>query len=163
MVSLIRYPSQSLRTKCKDGPEPSKSLIKKLENIIKRQGAAGIAANQIGVQERVIVVNDMGNLRTFYNPHITELSEATTKGFEMCLSLPGIKAKIERSMEITMTAQEPGQDSREYRFIGYMARVFQHEVDHLDGILMLDRMSKIKKKLLIDKIKRLVRNAKRNT
>jgi peptide deformylase len=110
-------------------------------------GAVGIAAPQVGRHQRIIIV-DLSNHRkpvpnhghlVLVNPEITEWD-----GFEMgregCLSVPDYTGNVIRATQIKLTAQDPHGNSLNYEMEGFEARALQHELDHLDGILFVDRV-----------------------
>lgn len=101
----------------------------------------GLAATQLGVQKRLIVFDLDDGLAALCNPEITETSEETTIEEEGCLSLPGLTLPIERAEQVTCVALD--LDGRPVRIEadGLLSRVLQHEVDHLDGVLVIDRAS----------------------
>ena len=114
----------------------------------------GLAAPQIGVQQRVIVIDVReAGLEPFalVNPGIVEVSPETERGEEGCLSIPGIRDIVERPARVTVTGLD--RDGADVRIDadGLLARALQHEVDHLDGVLFLDRVSALKRKLLLSR------------
>lgn len=107
-----------------------------------RERGVGLAATQIGVLSRLIVWRDPESddrLYVLVNPSIAERSEACNTEVEGCLSLPGMSIEISRADEVTVRAESLQGEPIELRFAGYPARIVQHEIDHLDGRLMLDR------------------------
>lgn len=125
-------------------------LVALLGNAMHANGGLGIAAPQLGYLRRVIVLRDPDaqmseeGMRSFavVNPVIEERSEKVTVSREGCLSLPGMVARVERAEWIVMTGWSVhGEELERARFVGLPARLIQHEVDHLDGILMFDRLS----------------------
>jgi len=98
----------------------------------------GLAAPQIGVSKRLVVA-DIGNgLLRLVNPEILRAS-GQERGTEGCLSLPGLWGEVDRATEIVVRClDQKGQEMR-FRATGFLARVLQHEIDHLDGILFIDR------------------------
>ena len=118
----------------------------------------GLAANQVGVAQRVAVVDvgdeDPGEL-VLINPRIVETGAELATAEEGCLSIPGIFSEVDRPHSIVLEALD--RDGKPYRIAlsGYKARAVQHEIDHLDGILFLDRLSAVKRDLLLAKWKNL--------
>ena len=121
----------------------------------------GLAAPQVGVNLRLLVVDisageEKGNQIVLVNPEILE-TEGEQKGEEGCLSIPGFTAMVERPQRIRIA----GQDTRGHRFEmeaqDLLARALCHEVDHLDGVLYLDRISFFKRDLIKRKIRKLIR------
>ncbi len=85
------------------------------------------------------------------NPVILEASEDVEKGEEGCLSLPGLKDMVQRSVSVVVEALDPEGKPLRIDASGLLARILQHEVDHLDGILFIDRVSPLKRKMLLKK------------
>lgn len=100
----------------------------------------GLAAPQIGIQERIIAVQERDGIGVYANPEITKRSDATQIGEEGCLSVPGTFGVVERAKRITVTALNRHGRRVEMNLSGFPAVVFQHEIDHLDGILFIDKM-----------------------
>lgn len=109
----------------------------------------GLAAPQVGVLQRVAVV-DLGQedseLREFVNPQIVWRS-GTTPSEEGCLSIPDYRDTVKRDKEIVVQAQDRGGREFETKADGLLAICLQHEIDHLDGILFVDRLSRIKREM----------------
>jgi len=121
------------------------------------KGWLGLAANQVGLSGRVIVIRHKGSFRAIINPVITYKSESMNFSTESCLSVPNKQVIVERHFAITLSS---------YNFIdmdltGQDAFVVQHEIDHLDGILMTDR--KIKNNLFADEMLTLRIDNKKDT
>jgi peptide deformylase len=106
-----------------------------VDTMIKNEGI-GLAANQVGVLKRIIVVSDEGNIKVFINPEITNFSEEKVSFEEGCLSIPETFLTIIRSENIMVKYRDLKGKPRMERYSGLTARVIQHEVDHLDGITM---------------------------
>ncbi len=112
----------------------------------------GLAAPQVGLSQRVIVVDPREKgVEPFalVNPVVLDASEAVERGEEGCLSIPGLKEIVERPAEVVVEALGPDGEQLRIEATGLLARVLQHEVDHLDGILFLDRVSPLKRKMLL--------------
>ncbi len=104
----------------------------------------GLAATQLGVLHRVLVYSAYADdpLTALVNPVIEWRSEVLESALEGCLSLPGVHVEVERAARVRVTAQDERGEPLEIEAEGLTARVIQHEVDHLDGILILDRISR---------------------
>jgi peptide deformylase len=100
----------------------------------------GLAATQVGVLRRLFVFQNADDeVLAVVNPDIVECSDETDVAEEGCLSIQGVTVPVERSLEVTIVGRdESGEDVR-YELDGYYARCVQHETDHLDGVLMIDR------------------------
>jgi peptide deformylase len=120
----------------------------------------GLAAPQVGRSERVIVV-DVGERRdgseaiALVNPQIVE-QEGRILGEEGCLSIPGITAEIERSGRVVVEGFTPGGEPRRIEGTELLSRVLQHEIDHLNGILFIDRLGPLRRSMLLKDYQRHV-------
>lgn len=115
-----------------------KKLLKDMRDTVASADGGGLAAPQIGVSLRVCLSNIGGKMTPLINPEITWRSQETDIAQEGCLSLPGIWKDIERPVEITLQFLDEEGKRQERRFTGWDARVVQHEVDHLEGVLLVD-------------------------
>jgi peptide deformylase len=121
----------------------------------------GLAANQVGVLQRVLVVDvpleDETHVRhTLVNPVIVRRSGSET-GEEGCLSIPGIFEDVARDRSITVQAVDASGRPFELEAEGYLSRAIQHEIDHLDGVLFIDRLSPLKRQFLRRSLEALAR------
>jgi peptide deformylase len=117
------------------------ALVRDLVETVDHPGRAGLAATQIGVSLRVFSYNIDGVIGHVVNPRIVELSEETQGGDEGCLSVPGIWAPTVRAMHAVVEGFDVDGKPLRLEGEGLMARCLQHEVDHLDGKLFLDRLT----------------------
>ena len=115
-----------------------KALIKDMEETMEGKGV-GLAAPQVGESVRLCLIPVNGKDVAAVNPEILSLSAETTIDEEGCLSLPGMWLQISRSVEIVLAYTDSRGKRHERKLTGFEARVAQHETDHLDGILMIDR------------------------
>ncbi len=113
-------------------------LIQDMEETVAIARGAGLAAPQVGRTERVCLASIRKKMTPLINPIITWKSEETDVMEEGCLSLPEIWLNVTRPTDIVLTYLTPGNKKREMKLSGFDARVVQHEVDHLDGILITD-------------------------
>jgi len=130
---------------------PVERFDETLAQEVERMGAlmhdalgVGLAATQLGVLHRVLVYSAYAEdpLTALVNPMIEWRSEELESAMEGCLSLPGVHVEVERAARVRVTAQDERGHPLEIEAEGLTARVIQHEVDHLDGILILDRISR---------------------
>ncbi len=131
-----------------------------LETMYSAEGV-GLAAPQVGVNEQVCVVDASGGRRqgeqiVLVNPEVTDPSGCQV-GEEGCLSIPGFTAMVERPERIHLSARDIKGQPVELAAEGFLARVICHEVDHLSGILYLDRISPLKAQLIKRKIRKLIK------
>jgi peptide deformylase len=117
------------------------TLVRDLEDTVEHPGRAGVAAPQIGVSVRAFSYNVDGVIGHMVNPVIVELSEETQDGDEGCLSVPGIWAPTVRAMHAVVEGFDVDGTPLRLEGEGLMARCLQHEVDHLDGKVFLDRLT----------------------
>ncbi len=152
---IIKYPNPILRKKSEELKEITpgiKELVFDMIETMEKNEGVGLAASQIGVLKRIIICQTEKGPETFINPKIIKKSREKTFEEEGCLSIPGIRLKIKRAKEIEVEVL--GEDGKEVviKADGLLARILQHEIDHLDGILFIDRINfwqrwKIKNKL----------------
>jgi len=128
-------------------------LIDDMFETMYAEEGVGLAAPQVGVGQRVIVVDPREeDVEPFalVNPEIVEFSaDDLDRAEEGCLSIPGLREVVERPWSIRIRGLSPSGDTVEFAAEGLLSRILQHEVDHLDGILFLDRVSPLKRKLLL--------------
>ena len=142
-------------------------LIENMWETLANSEGIGLAAPQIGLNIRLVVI-DLDPLaedlpeykdfkKVFINPHIVEYDEESPvdSSEEGCLSLPGIHEKVQRPTRIHVTWMEPDGTQHDEWVEGYLARVMQHEFDHLDGKMFVDRISPLRKQLIKSKLRAL--------
>ena len=134
---VLRTPADEVRAFDKE----LAALVRDLEETVDHPGRAGLAAPQIGVSARVFSYNIDGVIGHLVNPRIAELSEEIQDGDEGCLSVPGIWAPTVRAMHSVVEGFDVHGEPLRLEGTGLMARCLQHEVDHLDGRLFLDRLA----------------------
>ena len=120
-------------------PEQNRLLAQNLRRFMINENGIGLAAPQIGVSRRVFVMETQGWQRTCFNPLIMMTSVESVDFDEGCLSFPGEHCIIKRPEWVDVRYQDHRGDWYAERFSGLLARCFQHELDHLDGIVMWDR------------------------
>ncbi|CAB4638966.1 unannotated protein [freshwater metagenome] len=121
--------------------ESIRNLISDLEETTALPGRAGVAANQIGVNLRVFSFHVEGTIGHIINPEIIGLSAETVELDEGCLSLPDIWSKTPRHTQIRVRGKNVEGEVLEISAEGLLAQVIQHEIDHLDGLVYLDRLA----------------------
>jgi peptide deformylase len=156
VLTVRRYGDPLLRRKAEPvsavTPE-LKGLIADLTETMYHQIGIGIAAPQVGISLRVIVVDDgEGGARALVNPTISAQG-GRALAEEGCLSIPGVFAPVERAEWVDVEAQDGDGQLLRFRAQGLPARVIQHEIDHLDGLLFIDRLDKAAR----DRIKRKIK------
>jgi peptide deformylase len=134
-------------------------LIVDMKDTLESVGGLGLAANQIGRNESVCIVNLDGNIVTLVNPIITRRYGDKKISVEGCLSLPDISTKVERDEKISVSFSNPYNDwSQEEIQVEFPNSVIiQHEIDHLNGKLMIDDLSPMQRNLISTKLKKIAR------
>jgi peptide deformylase len=151
---IIMLPDPILRRKAHKVTVFNKDLQVLIDDMIETLHDApgvGLAAPQVGVSERVIVV-EYGDeedetipkkLYVVVNPEITQASSELEVGTEACLSVPELVGNVERFCQIVVKGQNRRGQPVKHKVSGWLARIFQHETDHLDGILYVDRATRV--------------------
>lgn len=136
-------------------------LALKMVSAMKESKGIGLAAPQVGVSRRLLVVgfpieefNLVDGYSCLLNPTI-ELSGDKVKEEEGCLSFPGIFARVERYSEVEVSAMNLEGEIRTFKLEDIKARIIQHEVDHLEGILFIERMGRMTRNMISNKLKKL--------
>jgi peptide deformylase len=116
------------------------SLVERMKSLMQEANGVGLAANQVGVLRRVLVMQpgEEGPI-VLVNPVVRESSDELCTDDEGCLSLQGVTVPVERRLRVTVDAVDENGNDVSYELEGLGARVLQHEVDHLDGVLILER------------------------
>ena len=151
---IVTLPEPVLRRKARKVTEFGAELQTLIDDMIETMRAApgvGLAGPQVDVSLRVIVVEfgDEENedaptkLYSVVNPEIVRFSTETVVGTEGCLSIPGFAGDVERSLSVTIKGLNRRGKPIRIKARGWLARIFQHEVDHLDGVLFTDRAEKV--------------------
>lgn len=158
---ILVYPDPRLREVAEPVTEVDDSIRELVEDMAETMYAApgvGLAANQIGVLKRVFVIDiadegEPSDLRVFINPEILE-SSGTQSYQEGCLSFPGGSEEIKRAERVRVTALDASGTPFELEAEGLLAVAIQHENDHLNGVLMIDKLGPLKRRRLGQKIKK---------
>jgi peptide deformylase len=134
-----------------------RTLVKDMFETMYYAGGIGLAAPQVGISRRVLVV-DLGEADeegvggvALVDPRVMESSRKTDKAPEGCLSIPGMEEVVERPEAVTVEGLDPDGEPVAMEVSGLLSRALQHEIDHLDGILFIDRVSPLKRRLLLKK------------
>ena len=144
LAQIRQYPDAALKLQARPVDvfdEELVALVERMKQLMDDASGIGLAATQVGVLQRLFVFHhdDEGGTAAIVNPEIVERSEETDVADEGCLSIQGVTVPVERSLAVTVVGKdEHGEDVR-YELEDYFARCVQHEVDHLDGVLMIDR------------------------
>jgi peptide deformylase len=137
---------KSRATPVKDFDESLEHLAEEMMRVMREAEGVGLAANQIGRLKRIFVAVHEDEQYAIVNPVIEVRSEATEKDIEGCLSIPETRVEVERPTSVTVSGQDPSGEPVRVEAEGLLARIFQHEIDHLDGVLILDRTDRESRK-----------------
>ena len=158
---LVYYGNETLSSVAEAVKNIDDSIIKIIDNmfgIMYQEKGIGLAAPQIDLNKRIIVADtddESRNKIALINPEIVSFSDDAALYEEGCLSLPGLNADVARPTEIVVRGVSLAGKVVEVGAAGLMARVLQHEIDHLDGIFFIDRIEKYMKNELRSELKRI--------
>jgi peptide deformylase len=152
-MEVLIYPDPILR----HGGQPITQFDQELKNLSDRmieamyeEGGVGLAAPQVGIEHKLLVLNPSGSKEdrsgelVICNPKIMR-KKKREYGEEGCLSFPGIQAEVERWIEITVVYQDVEGAEQSLKCDGWLARIVQHEIDHLEGVFFVDRLTATEK------------------
>lgn len=162
MSIIVTYPDPILRKKSEPiefVDDELAEFVEKMQDIMYEKDGVGLAAPQIGVSKRIIVLDDGNGLIGLINPVITEMNDNKEPMEEGCLSLPDVRVMVNRPTSIQVEGLDIHGNPVQYTADDMLARIFQHEIDHLNGILIIDYLSTIQRSLMSSKLKQLQRNA----
>lgn len=165
VLKLYTYPDKVLSEKCEKVTVVDDNIRKLLDDMLETMYAdkgVGLAAPQIGITKRIIVIDDKvdeeGNPGPhpmyLVNPEIIEKSAETIIFNEGCLSVPGQSADVERHKRVKVKYLDYNGQEQMLEAEDYLAVILQHETDHLDGILYIDHLSRLKRNMIIKKLKK---------
>jgi peptide deformylase len=152
---VIKLPDPILRRKAHkvtDFGKDFQQLVDDMIDTMRDEPGVGLAGPQVNAPLRVIVVeyfvddddeNSPKKTYVFANPEITAISEGTVMGVEGCLSVPNLFGDVERAKEVTVVGLNRYGKKQKVHVKDWMARIFQHEIDHTNGILFVDRAEKL--------------------
>jgi len=164
---ILKYGDSVLHDKARTVDAITPDIDRLVDDMIETMYAApgvGLAAPQVGVPVRLFVVDvsigrDPEGLLVVINPEFVERDGVQLEE-EGCLSVPGFNATVVRPMRAVVKGLDRHGNSQQYEGTGLLARAFQHEMDHLDGTLFVDRLRGIKRDLIVRKIRKLTRAGK---
>lgn len=168
-MEVVLHPDPVLRKKAEAVSKITPEILKLLDDMIDTMYAEegiGLAAPQVGISKRVVVIDveqreegGAGNPLKIINPEIIAKSDTKTVLDEGCLSLPGMRCDVERPDRVTVRYMDETGATREIEADGLLAKAFQHEIDHLDGILIFDYLSKLKRDMVLRKYQKFLKEA----
>jgi peptide deformylase len=144
LAQVRQYPDPVLRMRAHEVGEfddDLRQLAKRMTGLMGEAAGVGLAANQVGVLRRMFVFQPTveDEPRAMVNPEIVERSEETVPDDEGCLSMQGVLVPVERNLRVTIEARDLDGEEVRLELEGMSARIVQHELDHLDGTLIIDR------------------------
>ena len=171
VLKLYEYPEPILKQKAQKVEKVDAEIQKLLDDMLETMYASaglGLAAPQIGVSKRIVVIDveqedddngvKSGNPLCLVNPEIIWRSEDKVCGEEGCLSVPKQRAEVERNAEVKVRYLDYEGNEQEIFGDGLLAVCLQHELDHLDGLLYIDRISRLKRQMLLKKLDKMRAN-----
>jgi len=167
ILKILTYPDPILKKKSTPVEKINKEIEKLLDDMAETMYDApgvGLAAPQVDINLRVIVIDisarqeDSPGLIELINPVIIS-SEGVQIEEEGCLSIPGFSSEVKRKAKVKVQGVDRKGELVEYEGNGLLARAFQHEIDHIDGVLYIDRLSRLKRELLKKKIEKALARA----
>ncbi|HEX8432261.1 MAG TPA: peptide deformylase [Longimicrobium sp.] len=160
ILKIVTLGAEVLRRPAAEVAERDEDLARLIDDMFETMYEAhgiGLAAPQVGVSRRLIVVhvNEEGEEPfALLNPRVVEAGSSREKGEEGCLSIPGVSAYVDRPATVTVEGETPEGESVRIEADGMLARCLQHEIDHLDGVLFIDRLSPLKRNMLLKKYRK---------
>ncbi len=159
--TILHYPDPKLRQKAQPVTQVTPEIQRLIEDMAETMYAApgvGLAATQIGEPHRIFIVDiaaedEPSNLMVFINPEIVT-TDGTQTGAEGCLSFPGVTEDVKRAATVSVRAVDRNGKPFEIEADGLLAVAVQHELDHLDGVLMIDRVGMLKKRIIQRKMQK---------
>ena len=161
LLKIEQLGSEVLRRRADEVEGPDPELDRLIEDMFQTMYDAkgiGLAAPQVGIPRRVIVVDvNEPDVKPFalLNPRIVESSDRTDKAEEGCLSIPGVGGVVERPSTVVVEGLDREGKPVRIEAEALLARCLQHEIDHLDGILFIDRLSPLKRNMILRKFRKL--------
>lgn len=156
-LSITKYPERVLRTRAKEVKEITREIQKLIDDMVETMYQAkgvGLAAPQVGIHLRVIIVDTPQGALPVVNPEIVSISGKKIKEEEGCLSVPGFFFSLARSQKVRIQGISRDGKRLTMEAEDLVARIFQHEIDHLNGRLILNRIGLIKKLKVMREVKK---------
>ena len=162
LLKLYEYPHPVLKQKTEKVEKVDGEIRKLLDDMLETMYASngcGLAAPQIGVSKKIVVIDiahedEEPNPLYMVNPEIVWKSEEKVCGEEGCLSVPGQRAEVERFASVKIKYSDYDGNEQEMLAEDFLAIAIQHELDHLDGVLYIDHLSRLKRQMLLKKLEK---------
>ena len=158
MMKIVKYPNPVLRRKAKLISQIDDTIQQFTDEMIETMyidEGVGLAAPQVGISKQLFVMDIGQGPKTLFNPEIIEKGEEVETLEEGCLSIPGVRVDVTRPSRIRVRGINEAGELEEIEAEGLLARVLQHEIDHLNGVLIIDHASPLQRTLLKSKLKKL--------
>ncbi len=178
-LRILLYPAEVLRRKAEpvEASDEVRAVGRRMLELMRGAEGIGLAGPQVGLPWRIFVCDvpadpdepveegaapvSSDGAQVWLNPRIVDSDRSVVPYEEGCLSLPGIRGEVQRPATVTMEAQTPDGETVRVRASGLLARCWQHEIDHLDGVLILDRMSQTARLRNRTRVKAMEKSARR--
>ena len=158
MLKIVKYPDPILKKKSEEvrlSDRTLRSLIPQMIETMEKNQGIGLAAPQIGLPKKIIIITEGKKAHAFLNPRIIKQGKEKERDEEGCLSLPGLFVKILRSKQVEVAAETLDGQTIRIKARGLGARIFQHEIDHIEGKLIVNRVSPLTRWKLRNQLKKL--------
>ena len=160
-MNIVLYGASVLKEKStvvEEINDELRTILDEMVELMRKAKGVGLAANQVGIAKRFFVLEIEDKVKKVINPEIVEFGEEIVEYEEGCLSIPEIYKKVNRPEMIKVKYQNENGETVEEELHDLWARAFQHEFDHIDGILFIDRLSIMNKRLVAKKLTVLKRD-----
>ena len=162
MLKIVYAPDPILKTECMPLPQVDdhhRNLIKEMYEAMYEANGVGLAAPQVGIDKRIFILDPGAKEEekkplTMINPTLISLEDKIVPYEEGCLSFPEHFAEIDRPDQITIQYLDENNEKQVLTTNGFTSRIIQHEIDHLNGILFVDHLSRLKRDVIIRKMKK---------
>ena len=157
ILPVVKFPNKVLKTKAREVSEITdieRKLVKDMIDTMYAESGVGLAANQVGVLKQIFVASAdqvKGKELVYFNPQIIK-KEGLIKEFEGGLSVPETYEPVKRAKKVTISAMTLEGKTVQVKGEGLLSRIFQHEIDHLNGVLFIDRLGFLKSRLTKKKL-----------
>lgn len=161
-MKIYVYENSILRTKSTEVDKVDDDLrliLDRMMKVMEKANGIGLAANQIGIDKRFFVLDVEGRKLKIINPEILEFGDELIEFEEGCLSIPGVYRNVTRPEKIRVKYMDENNEVHEELLEGLISRAFQHELDHLDGVLFIDKISPLSRNLIRKKLELMKKNS----
>lgn len=165
---ITTYPNKGLFTETKEIPKKDiktdtfSQIGAAMLDVLKDRGGIGLSANQVGLPFKMCVIDvSAGQLHMMLNPRLVKVSDEIEKSREGCLSIPGASLMIDRHKMVSVEYESvTGETETLHDVTGLLAYCIQHEIDHLNGKLMIDRVNQVHRSKALKEMQKYIRNRK---